>query len=173
MTSGSIVFGGGCFWCTEAVFEMFKGVTKTTPGYAGGTRKDPTYEQVCEGTTGHAEVLEIQYDPKIITLEKLLNVFFRMHDPTSLNQQGADVGTQYRSIILYNTPEDKKVIDEFIKKQKANFEKPIVTEVRKLDRFYVAEDYHKKYFDKNPLQPYCIFVTKPKVEKIKKEFGIA
>src|SRR5690348_2897595 len=105
MTTSSIVFGGGCFWCTEAVFEMFKGVTKTTPGYAGGTRKDPTYEQVCEGTTGHAEVLEIQYNPKIITLEKLLNVFFRMHDPTSLNQQGADVGTQYRSIILYNTPE--------------------------------------------------------------------
>lgn len=171
--SSSIVFGGGCFWCTEAVFEMFKGVLKTTPGYAGGTRKDPTYEQVCEGTTGHAEVLEIEYDPNIISLEKLLNVFFKMHDPTSLNQQGADVGTQYRSIILYNTADDKKVIDEFIKKQKANFGKPIVTEVKKLDKFYVAEDYHKKYFDKNPLQPYCMFVTRPKVEKIKKEFGIA
>lgn len=171
--SSSIVFGGGCFWCTEAVFEMFKGVLKTTPGYAGGTRKDPTYEQVCEGTTGHAEVLEIEYDPKIISLEKLLNVFFKMHDPTSLNQQGADVGTQYRSIVLYNTAEDKKVIEEFMKKQKANFGKPIVTEVKKLDKFYVAEDYHKKYFDKNPLQPYCMFVTRPKVEKIKKEFGIA
>ncbi len=168
----SIIFGGGCFWCTEAVFKLFKGVTKTQPGYAGGHTKNPTYEEVCSDTTGHAEVLYIEYDPKIITLDKLLSVFFEMHDPTSRDRQGADVGSQYRSIILYNTDSQKKIIDEFLKNSQKKFTKQITTEAKKLDKFYPAEDYHKDYYSKNPLQPYCILVTRPKVEKIKKEFGI-
>jgi len=172
MTSEKIVFGGGCFWCTEAVFSMFKGVIKTSPGYAGGTKKNPTYEDVCSGDTGHAEVLEIEYDPEVITLSKLLDVFFEMHDPTSVNRQDNDVGTQYRSIVLYNTDEQKKVIDKAISEAQKNHKKPIVTEVKKLDKFYQAEDYHKDYFKKNPLQPYCMFVTRPKVDKIKKKFNI-
>lgn len=168
----SIVLGGGCFWCTEAVFKMFEGVKKTQPGYAGGHTKNPIYEDVCSDKTGHAEVLYIEYDPDTIALGKLLSVFFRMHDPTSLNRQGADIGSQYRSIILYNTDSQKKAIDAFLKDQQKNFGKKITTEVVKLGKFYPAEDYHRDYFSKNPLQPYCMFVTRPKVEKIKKEFGI-
>ena len=126
-----IVLGGGCFWCTEAVFEFFSGVVKTMPGYAGGSIKNPTYDQVCEGDTGHAEVLQIEYDPKLVSLDKLLDVFFTMHDPTSLNRQGADFGTQYRSIILYTSDSQKKAIDQFIGSAKKDFGKPIVTEVKK------------------------------------------
>ncbi len=151
---------------------MFAGVNKTQPGYAGGHTKNPTYEDVCSDKTGHAEVLCIEYDPRIITLDKLLRVFFKMHDPTSLNRQGADVGSQYKSIILYNTDTQKKVIDAFLEGQQKNFDKKITTEVVKLEKFYPAEEYHKDYFARNPLQPYCMFVTKPKVDKIKKEFGI-
>jgi len=167
-----IVFGGGCFWCTEAVFRMFKGIVSATPGYAGGTTKNPTYEDVCNGDTCHAEVLQIEYDPEVMPLEKLLEVFFEMHDPTSLNKQGADSGSEYRSIILYITEEQKNTISEFIKEEQNKFDKPIVTEIKKLDKFYPAEDYHKDYFKKNPLQPYCIFVISPKVAKIKKEFNL-
>jgi peptide-methionine (S)-S-oxide reductase len=166
----SIVFGGGCFWCTEAVFKMLKGIIKTMPGYAGGHTKNPTYDDVCNGDTGHAEVLEVEYNPKIIPLEKLLDVFFEMHDPTSLNRQGADSGSQYRSIVLYNTEEQKKEVTNYIKNAQKNFNKPIVTEVVKLDKFYPAETYHKDYYSKNPIQPYCLMVVRPKVEKIKKEF---
>ncbi len=172
MKNDSIVFGGGCFWCTEAVFQMFKGVTKTTPGYAGGTAKNPNYERVCTGETGHAEVLQIEYNTEVISLEQLLKVFFKMHDPTSLNRQENDVGTQYRSIILYNNDEQKKTIDKFIWQAKKEYDKPIVTEVKKLDKFYAAEEHHKDYYKRNPLQPYCMFVTRPKVNMIKKEFNI-
>jgi peptide-methionine (S)-S-oxide reductase len=167
-----IAFGGGCFWCTEAVFKMFKGVVKTTPGYAGGTTKNPTYEEVCSGTTGHAEVIMVEYDPGAVSLEKLLDVFFKMHDPTSVNRQGADVGSQYRSIILYTEEQQKKMIDEYIDMIALKFDKDIVTEVKALDAFYPAEDYHKNYYKNNPAQPYCAIVIRPKIEKIKKEFGV-
>lgn len=175
MTSKSefIVFGGGCFWCTEAVFEMIDGVTATTPGYAGGNTKNPTYEQVCEGDTGHAEVLKIDYNPEVVTLEKLLSVFFDMHDPTTLNRQGADFGTQYRSIVLYGTDEQKKIIQNAINELQKTNTKPIVTEVKKLEDFYPAENYHLKYYDNNKSNSYCTFVIKPKVEKIKKKYHLS
>lgn len=172
MASETIFFGSGCFWCTEAVFSMIEGVKSTYPGYAGGTTSSPTYEQVCSGTTGHAEVLKIEYDPSKVTLERLLEIMFRMHDPTSLNKQGADEGTQYRSIILYDTNEQKDVIEKFISKVRGDFAKTIVTEVKKLDKFYPAEEYHHNYFKKNPNQGYCSAVIRPKVDKIKKEFEI-
>lgn len=167
-----IVFGGGCFWCTEAVFKLFKGVVKTRPGYAGGNTKNPTYEQVCTGNTGHAEVLLVEYDPKILPLETLFDVFFTMHDPTSINRQDSDVGSQYRSMILYNTQEQKKKAEEFIRKIQKDFDRPIVTEIKKLDVFYPAEEYHKDYYAKNRFQPYCSLVIGPKIAKIKKKFGL-
>lgn len=168
----TIVFGGGCFWCTEAVFAMFKGVLKTMPGYAGGKTSNPTYEQVCNGDTGHAEVLRVDYNPDEASLEKLLDIFFDMHDPTTLDRQAADFGTQYRSIILYSTEEQKMEIDRVIKRIQKGLEKPIVTEVKKLDKFYPAESYHKDYYDKNRINPYCTFVIRPKVEKIKKKYKL-
>lgn len=171
----TIVLGAGCFWCTEAVFSMFKGIIKTMPGYAGGTTRDPSYDQVAyEGNPGkHTEVLQIEYDPDIISLGKILEIFFKMHDPTSNDfQDVADYGVAYRSLILYNTDAQKKVIEKFIEGQRKNYKKPIVTMVKKLDKFYPAEDYHKDYYKKNPIQPYCLFVTRPKVNKIKKEFGV-
>jgi peptide-methionine (S)-S-oxide reductase len=168
--TGIIVLGGGCFWCSEAVFSMFEGVVKTTPGYAGGTAPNPTYEQVCSGTTGHAEVIKLEYDQTIAPLEKILDIFFRMHDPTQVNMQDADVGSQYRSIILYTSEEQKKVIGKFIDGIKGNYGKPIATEVKKLDAFYESEDYHKDYYKNNPFQPYCMLVIRPKVAKIRKEF---
>ena len=168
----SIVLGAGCFWCTEAVLKMFPGIKSITVGYAGGNTKDPTYEQVCYGHTGHIEVALIQYDPAKIKLEKILEVFFKMHDPTSKDRQGADSGSQYRSVIFYNTAAQKAVIDSFIREEQKNHDKKIVTEVRKLDKFYPAEDYHKDYYKNNPLQPYCMLVIRPKVGKIKKEFNL-
>ena len=165
-----IALGGGCFWCTEAVFSVLKGVANTTVGYAGGTTDNPNYEQVCMGDTGHAEITMVEYDPMEVSLEKILDVFFKMHDPTSLNKQGADVGTQYRSIILYTTEAQKQSAKEFIKKVQAGYGKQIVTELKKLDKFYPAEEYHQKYFDKNPFDGYCAFVVRPKVDKISKEF---
>ncbi len=167
-----IVFGGGCFWCIEAVFQLFKGVLKTTPGYAGGRTKNPIYEDVCSGETGHAEVLKIEYDPTTIDFDTLLDVFFTMHDPTTLNAQGADVGSQYRSIILYSSELQKKKAEEFVKKTQENFDEPIVTEIKKLTEFYAAEDYHKNYYTKNPLQPYCMLAIGPKVEKIKRKYDL-
>ncbi len=168
----TIVFGGGCFWCTEAVFSMFDGVVRTTPGYSGGTKKNPTYEEVCSGTTGHAEVLEIEYNPAIAPLEKLLDVFFSMHDPTSLNRQEADVGSQYRSIILCTSDSQRDEAEKFIVRIQERYEKPIVTEVKMLGAFYPSEDYHKDYYKSNPLQPYCMLVIGPKVQKIRKKYGI-
>ncbi|MDE1851180.1 MAG: peptide-methionine (S)-S-oxide reductase MsrA [Candidatus Micrarchaeota archaeon] len=170
--SERIIFGGGCFWCTEAVFSMFKGVLKTTPGYAGGTKPNPTYEEVCTGTTGHAEVLEIEYDPGIAPLEKLLDIFITMHDPTSMNRQGADVGSQYRSIVLYTDEKQKGIVKGFLSAHQKDFSNPIVTEIRKLDAFYPAEDYHKRYYDKNRLNPYCMLVIGPKIAKVRKKFGV-
>lgn len=168
----SIVMGGGCFWCTEAVFKLFKGVIKVIPGYAGGNTKDPTYKEVCAGKTGHAEVIKIVYDPAVITLEKLLEIFFKAHDPTSLNQQGADVGSQYRSIILYSDETERKTIEAFLRRIAPGYKKPIATEVKNLVAFYESEDYHKEYYKNNPLQPYCMLVIRPKISKVKKEFGL-
>lgn len=168
----SIVFGGGCFWCTEAVFNLFEGVIATEPGYAGGTTKNPTYHEICEGTTGHAEVLKVDYDPKKISFEKLLDIFFNMHEPTLLNRQGGDVGTQYRSIVLYNTLTQKKQIEKFISEIQKKYSKPIVTEVKKLDIFYPAEEYHKRYYEKNPYQPYCGIVIGHKIDMIKKKYNL-
>jgi methionine-S-sulfoxide reductase len=167
----TIVLGGGCFWCTEAVIKLLRGVTETEPGYAGGTVKNPTYEQVCTGRTGHAEVLRIVYDPNVITLKTLLEVFVTMHDPTSLNKQGADTGNQYRSIILYNTDEQRKEIVSFLDRAQDDYDRPIVTQVRRLDAFYPAEEYHKDYYHKNPFQPYCLLEIGPKVAKVKKKFA--
>jgi peptide-methionine (S)-S-oxide reductase len=166
-----IAFGGGCFWCTEAVFKMIRGVLKTTPGYAGGKTENPTYKEVCTGSTGHAEVLLMEYYPEMIRLATLLNVFFDMHDPTSLNKQGDDVGNQYRSIILCTNDGQRKIIEEKINEIRSNFDKPIVTEVKRLDKFYEAEDYHRDYYAKNPLNPYCTIVIGSKIHRIKKKYA--
>jgi peptide-methionine (S)-S-oxide reductase len=166
-------FGGGCFWCTEAVFEELKGVRDVVSGYAGGTVADPTYQQVCEGTTGHAEVVQITYDPEVVSFADLLEVFWKTHDPTTLNRQGNDVGTQYRSIILYEDEAQKKEAESY--KAKLNeagaFPRPIVTQVVPLERFYPAEAYHQDYYRKNPSQAYCQFVIAPKMEKFRKVFA--
>lgn len=175
MESETIVLGGGCFWCTQAVFDMFKGVVKTTPGYAGGTTKNPTYDEVAyEGNPGmQTEVVKIDYDPNVIPLEKLLGIFFDMHDPTSADFQDiADYGVAYRSLVLYSTEGQKKIIDRFVEQQRKNYKKPLVTVVKKLDKFYPAEEYHDKFYKKNPLNPYCLFVTRPKVSRIKEKYGL-
>ena len=166
----TIVIGGGCFWCTQAIFDMFKGVVKTTPGYAGGHTKSPTYEQVCRGDTGHAEVIKIDYNSRVMGLEKLLDIFFTAHDPTSINRQDADWGSQYRSIILYEDEKDREVIVAYINSISSSFKRSIATEVRKLDAFYHSEGYHMNYYKLNPRQPYCMAVIHPKIRRIKKEF---
>ena len=163
----SIVLGGGCFWCIEAVMLMVEGVTDATSGYAGGDTADPTYAKVCRGNTGHAEVVKVDFDPGRVSLEELLDVFFAAHDPTSLNRQGADSGTQYRSIVLYGSEEQGESVKRFIEGIAGDYHKPIVTEVKPLGTFYPAEDYHQRYFEKNPRQGYCQMVVAPKVEKIK------
>lgn len=166
------VFGGGCFWCTEAVFRMLKGVLSVSPGYAGGTTENPTYEQVSTGKTGHAEVIRIEYDPAIIGYEDLLTVFFASHDPSTLNRQGNDVGTQYRSVIFYTTEEQKKTAEKIIQDIDASAPgAPVVTAVEKLTDFYPAEDYHKAYYERNKTAPYCEIVINPKVEKIQRKFA--
>ena len=167
------VFGGGCFWCTEAVFQMLKGVSKVESGYAGGAMENPSYEKVSSGNTGHAEVIRVTYDPAVISYEDLLTVFFGSHDPTTPNQQGADVGTQYRSVIFYTTPEQKNVAEEFIAEINASNEygAPIVTELAPLDVFYEAENYHRDYFAAHPGNPYCEIVINPKLEKVQQKFA--
>jgi peptide-methionine (S)-S-oxide reductase len=167
------VFGGGCFWCTEAVFERLRGVSSVIPGYAGGTVENPTYEQVCGGGTGHAEVIRIEYDPGQIGYADLLTVFFATHDPTTLNRQGNDVGTQYRSVVLYDNEQQKREAESFIKElNDANaFAKPVVTTLEPLGVFYPAEDYHHKYFARNPYQPYCQYTIPPKLEKLQRRFA--
>jgi peptide-methionine (S)-S-oxide reductase len=166
------VFGGGCFWCTETVFERLKGVTSVMPGYAGGTLTDPTYEQVCSGDTGHAEVIRIEFDPKLVSFHDLLTVFFATHDPTTLNRQGNDAGTQYRSIILHANEEQKRAAEEFIEnlEKSGEFLQRIVTEIKPLETFYEAEAYHRGYYRRNPNQPYCQFIISPKVGKLQKRF---
>ncbi len=167
MKTDSIVFGGGCFWCLEAAYQMIRGVQEVTPGYSGGELDHPTYNQVCSGTTGHAEVVKVVFDAEVISLEQILNVFWIIHDPTSLNKQGADEGTQYRSIILFSNPaQEKAAIDSLHQAQKL-CDKPIVTEVRRLEKFWTAEDYHHNYFLNNPSQAYCQIVINPKLAKLR------
>lgn len=167
------VFGGGCFWCTEAVFKSLKGVLSVLPGYAGGKTENPTYSEVSSGKTGHAEVIKIEFDSNLISYENLLTVFFATHDPTTLNRQGADVGTQYRSVIFYTTEEQKEQTENFISEINNSSKEgsPVVTEVKPLERFYEAENYHKDYFANNPGNPYCELVINPKLEKVKQKFS--
>jgi len=165
------VFGGGCFWCTEAVFEDLKGVSAVMPGYAGGTMDKPTYEDVCSGKTGHAEVIRIEYDPSKIAYNDLLTVFFATHNPTTPNQQGADMGTQYRSAVFYTTETQKKEAEAFIAKLNEGDGPKAVTEVAPLTNFYEAEEYHRKYYQNNSSAPYCQVVINPKLEKVKEKFN--
>lgn len=163
---------GGCFWCLEAVFDEIKGIHSVESGYTGGHMDNPSYRAVCNGDTGHAEVIQVHFDPNIVSYRDLLNVFFAIHDPTTLNRQGADTGTQYRSAIFYHDDEQKKIAEELIKDLNSQhiWDKPIVSEVTKLDKFYMAEDYHQEYFARNPYQPYCQAVVAPKVSKFRKHF---
>ena len=166
------IFGGGCFWCTEAVFKMLRGVVGVLPGYAGGSMDKPSYDKVSSGKTGHAEVIRIEYNPSAISYETLLTVFFATHDPTTLNRQGADQGTQYRSIILYTSAEQKRAAQQMIKELNAVAGgKPIVTEVKPLNHFYEAESYHRDYYAKNPDQSYCQVVIDPKLKKVREKFA--
>lgn len=161
---------GGCFWCLEAVYDELKGVEDVVSGYAGGQVPNPTYRQVCNGTTGHAEVVQVTFDPSAISYGDLLDVFFTIHDPTTLNRQGNDIGTQYRSAIYYHSPEQKAVAEQKIAEATRNWEKRVVTSVTPIDTFYPAEDYHQEYFANNPYQPYCLAVVAPKVAKARKSF---
>ncbi|SIR24610.1 peptide-methionine (S)-S-oxide reductase MsrA [Pontibacter lucknowensis] len=166
-------FGGGCFWCTEAVFQDLAGVQKVESGYAGGHMENPTYKQVTSGTTGHAEVLQITYDPAIISYDELLEVFWKTHDPTTLNRQGNDIGTQYRSIVLYHNDEQREKAERYKQELDAAgaFIDPIVTTIEPLQEFYPAEDYHQNYFNTHGHEPYCSFVIRPKVDKVRKVFA--
>lgn len=165
-------FGSGCFWCTEAVFQRVKGVEKVVSGYSGGKVKNPTYREVTSGLTGHAEVTQITFDPTTISFEELLEIFWGTHDPTTLNRQGADVGTQYRSVIFYHNDEQKRLSELYKKKLDASgaFPNPIVTEISPYTAFYPAEDYHQNYYNLNGNAPYCSYVIQPKLEKFKKVF---
>ena len=163
---------GGCFWCLEAVFDELRGVESVESGYAGGQKENPSYREVCNGTTGHAEVVQVKFDPAVLSYKDLLNVFFAIHDPTTLNRQGADAGTQYRSAIFHHDEAQKRTAEEVIAdlNDQHIWDKPIVTQVAPFDKFYVAEDYHQEYFANNPLQPYCMAVVAPKVSKFRKHF---
>ena len=165
-------FGSGCFWCTEAVFQQLKGVKSVVSGYSGGRTKNPTYAEVCTGNTGHAEVIQVTYDPKVVTYVDLLEVFWKTHDPTTLNRQGADHGTQYRSVIFYHSEAQQKLANEYLKKLDASeaFDKPIVTEISPLKEFYPGEAYHQNYFRNHPENPYCTTVINRKVAKFKAVF---
>lgn len=165
----SATFGGGCFWCVEAVFQRVPGVLKSVSGYAGGTTANPTYEQVCAHTTGHAEVIQVEYDPAKVSYERVLEIFFEAHDPTTLNRQGADVGDQYRSIILFHDADQQKRALAAKQKAQADWADPIVTEIVPLQKFWPAEAYHQNYFNQNPNQGYCAYVIRPKVTKLQKK----
>lgn len=169
----SVIFGGGCFWCMEAVFQMLKGVESVDSGYAGGNKINPTYEEVSSGKTGHVEVVRVVFDPEIIKLDDLLAVFFTTHDPTTLNQQGNDVGEQYRSAIFYSNEEQKKISEDFIKKlvEENTFAKPIITEILPAINFYLAENYHKDYYKNHPEKTYCQLVINPKIAKLRQKFS--
>lgn len=169
----TVVFAGGCFWCTEAVFKALRGIKSVLPGYTGGTKKNPTYDEVSSGETGHAEAVKIEYDPGTIKYEDLLTVFFGSHNPTTLNRQGNDTGTQYRSAVFYTTSKQKEKTENFIKEINGSSPSgaPVVTEVKPFAEFYEAEDYHKDYFAKNPGNPYCMVVINPKLQKVQKQFA--
>lgn len=164
---------GGCFWCLEAVYDQLKGVDAVESGYMGGQAANPTYEAVCSGRTGHAEVVQVTFDPQVVTYRELVEVFFAIHDPTTLNRQGNDVGTQYRSAIFFHSPEQKTVAEDVIATltKEQVFDSPIVTEVVPAKTFYVAEDYHQEYFVRNPSQPYCAYLINPKLVKFRKQFA--
>lgn len=168
-----ITLAGGCFWCIEAAFNLIRGVEEAESGYAGGDRPNPSYEQVCTGTTGHAEVVRVTFDPAIISLAEILDVFFAVHDPTTLNRQGPDVGTQYRSAIFYHSEEQKQAAEKAIAELEAEgtFDAPIVTVVTPLKAFYKAEEYHQRYYERNSGQPYCRAMISPKLAKVRKLFG--
>ncbi len=163
---------GGCFWCLEAVYADLRGVTRVVSGYAGGHKENPTYREVCDGTTGHAEVVQITFDPQVVSYRELLEVFFTIHDPTTLNRQGGDIGTQYRSAIFYHTPAQRETAAALISELEAErvWDAPIVTEVVPLERFYPAEDYHQEYYQNNASQPYCRAVIAPKVAKFRQKY---
>lgn len=167
-----ITLGSGCFWCTEAVFSRLKGVESAVSGYSGGHKPDPTYQEVCTGSTGHAEVIQVTFDEKVVSLEEILEVFWKTHDPTTLNRQGNDVGTQYRSAVFYHNDKQLEVATTLKNKLDASgaWPDPIVTEITPFEKFYPAEDYHNNYFEENGMQPYCQFVVAPKVEKFKQVF---
>ena len=165
-------FGSGCFWCTEAIFERVNGVSSVVSGYSGGDVENPTYKEVCDGTTGHAECTQITFDPAVVSYDELLEIFWKTHDPTTLNRQGNDSGTQYRSVIFYHNDEQKQKAEYYKNKltEEKIWNKPIVTEISKLEKFYPAEDYHQEYYENNPNQGYCAYVITPKVEKFEKIF---
>jgi methionine-S-sulfoxide reductase len=167
------IFGGGCFWCTEAVFSMLKGVLSVMPGYTGGKKENPTYEEVSRGNTGHAEVIEITYNPSQVTFSDLLAVFFHEHDPTQLNAQGNDVGTQYRSAIFYTNEDQRKEAESLVRElqEKKAYDRPVVTEIKPLEHFYPAEQYHKDYYKRNSNAPYCQIIIAPKLEKLQNRFA--
>ena len=166
-------FGTGCFWCTEAVFQLVKGVKTVTSGYTGGQRPNPTYDQICSGATGHAEVVQIEFDDEVVQYSSLLEVFFGTHDPTTLNRQGNDAGTQYRSVIYYHNDHQKSLAEKFKKElnESGLWDNPVITEISLIGNFYEAEKYHQNYFVQNPGQGYCAFVVKPKIDKLKKVFA--
>lgn len=171
MATETATLGGGCFWCLEAVYQELKGVQHVESGYAGGHLPDPTYEQVCEGTTGHAEVVRVTFDPGMVSYREILEIFFTIHDPTTPNRQGNDVGTQYRSVIFYHTPEQQEIAKQVIAAMANVWDAPIVTELKPAQDYYKAEDYHQNYFRQHPLQGYCAFVVAPKVAKFRKVFA--
>jgi peptide-methionine (S)-S-oxide reductase len=171
MATEQATLGGGCFWCLEAVYDEVQGIEKVVSGYAGGHVPNPTYEQVCGKRTGHAEVVQLTYDPGVISYRELLEIFFTIHDPTTPNRQGADVGPQYRSIILYHDEEQKRLAEEVVAEAQEGWNDPIVTELAPLETFYPAEDYHQDYYRKNPYQGYCMVVIRPKLNKFRKTFA--
>jgi peptide-methionine (S)-S-oxide reductase len=162
----------GCFWCVEAVFDDLRGVESVESGYSGGHKENPTYQEVCSETTGHAEVIQLKFDPNVISFKEILQVFFAVHDPTTLNRQGNDIGSSYRSAIFYHSDEQRRVAEEVIREVEAEgvYDNPIVTEVTPFDKFYIAENYHQEYFANNPNQPYCAAVVAPKVAKFRQKF---
>jgi peptide-methionine (S)-S-oxide reductase len=171
-TLETVTLGAGCFWCVEAIFQNLKGVHSVVSGYSGGVVKNPSYEDVCTGATGHAEVTQIKYDPRKISFDELLEVFWSNHDPTTLNRQGSDVGAQYRSVIFYHTQKQKELAEKYKKKLNDEhvFDKPVITEITPYKEFYKAENYHQNYFNDNSNKPYCQFVIRPKLEKFRKAF---
>ena len=173
VSTETATLGGGCFWCIEAIFQKLRGVTHVESGYSGGSIPNPTYEQVSSGTSGHAEVIQLRFNPAEITFSDILNVFFHLHDPTTLNRQGADRGTQYRSVIFYHGDAQKKTAEEAVKRvsESGLWKDPIVTQIQPLQEYYKAEDYHQNYYRSNPNQPYCSIVIAPKIQKLYKEFG--